>query len=118
MLKALLSHFQKFKTLASRSLDPFRKVKRHQGEALSLEESQSSPMGGRFVSVSRDRTDHSGACGSNSNPARSLPAGAGRTGGTDAGVRHVHGRLGAEVTGGCGGTGVLQDCESGVGLKF
>jgi len=45
MLKALLSHFQKFRTLASRSLDPFRKVKRHQGEALSLEESQSSPMG-------------------------------------------------------------------------
>ena len=45
MLKALLSHFQKFKTLASRSLDPFRKVKRQQGEALSLEESQSPPTG-------------------------------------------------------------------------
>ena len=45
MLKALLSHFQKFKTLASRSLDPFRKVKRHRGEALSLEESQSLPTG-------------------------------------------------------------------------
>ena len=43
MLKALLSHFQKFKTLASRSLDPFRKVKRHRGEVLSQEESPSSP---------------------------------------------------------------------------
>lgn len=43
MLKALLSHFRKFRTLASRSLDPFRKVKRHQGEALNPDESQSSP---------------------------------------------------------------------------
>lgn len=43
MLKALLSHFRKFKTLTSRSLDHFRKVKRHQGEALNPEESQSSP---------------------------------------------------------------------------
>ena len=43
MLKALLSHFRKFRTLASRSLDPFRKVKRHQGETLNPDESPSLP---------------------------------------------------------------------------
>ena len=45
MLRALLSHFQKFRTLSSRSLDLFRKVKLHQGEALNPEESQSPPTG-------------------------------------------------------------------------
>jgi hypothetical protein len=45
MLKALLLHFRKFRTLASRSLDPFRKVKRHQGETMNPKESPSSPTG-------------------------------------------------------------------------
>ena len=74
--------------------------------------------GGHFVSVNRDRADNPGACDSDTDSTRSLPAGTGRAGGTDAGVRHLHGQLGTEVTGGCGSTGVLQNCESGVGLKF
>lgn len=58
MLKALLSHFQRFRTLVSRSLDPFRKVKRHQGEAQRPDESllsqtvaDSSPSAGAEMTV-------------------------------------------------------------------
>ena len=113
MLKALLSHFQKFKTLASRSLDPFRKVKRHRGEALSLEESQSLPTG-----VASSLSVETGLTIPELVPPDPCQPELDELGGTDAGVRHVHGRLGTEATGGCGGTGVLQECESGVGLKF
>lgn len=63
--------------------------------------------GGRFVSVNR-RRDTSGP----------LSARAGRTGGSDGGVRHFHGQLGAEIPGSSGSSGVLSGGEPRLGLKF